>query len=288
MRHVKKDFLNPPVELKACTQKYKMIFLSENKEEVIINNDYQKAKKALEKLYHGKCAYCEISNKAGSYMRIDHYRPKSLYPWLAVEWSNLVYSCEICNTKKGNQFPLPEGIARVITGEPGSEECLANSQILLGETPLLLHPELDDPRQYLEFEIDGIIKEKSGSKIGQMTVRVCDLNRIDLRIARKTQIDRMLSRINETTTFIAKLINKFPEVYYRDEISWLSCYSETFHALQKLQEPGDQNTFTLLGYYMYEEFQHFIIDRLPAGDVRLIARKAFMLFKEGKLKTNTV
>ncbi|HLP45010.1 MAG TPA: retron system putative HNH endonuclease [Candidatus Kapabacteria bacterium] len=288
MRRVEKDFQKPPVELKACVQKYKMIFLAENKDEALKSNYYQNARKALEELYHGKCAYCEISNKTGSYMRIDHYRPKSLYPWLAVEWSNLVYSCEICNTKKGNQFPLPEGISRVIKGEPGSAESLANSRVLLDENPLLLHPELNDPRQHLEFQIDGIIKGKNGSKIGETTIKVCDLNRIDLRIARKTQIDRILSRINEITEFIAVLIMKSPEVYYRDEIFWLSFYSKTFHALRKLQEPKDQNAFTLLGFYMYEEFPYFIIGRLPENDMRLIVRKAFMLFKEGKLEVNTL
>jgi uncharacterized protein (TIGR02646 family) len=166
MRRVKKDFHRPPPELKTCAREYKKIFLDGNEDEALTRKCYKTAGKALEKLYHGKCAYCEIYIEAVSYTRIDHYRPKSIYKWLAVEWSNLVPSCERCNTRKGIKFPLPRGKSRVTKGEPESEENHANSKVLLDEDPLLLHPELDDPRRHLEFETDGSIKEKNDSARG--------------------------------------------------------------------------------------------------------------------------
>jgi len=287
MRRVEKDFHKPPPELKTCAQEYKKIFLDGNEDEAVQSKCYKKAGEALGKLYHGKCAYCEISIGPGSYMRIDHYRPKSIYKWLAVEWSNLVSSCEVCSTKKRDQFPLPEGVPMATKGEPESEDSPANSKVLLDENPLLLHPELDEPRRHLEFETNGSIKEKNGSKKGKTTIKVCCLNRDNLRRERKLQIDGILNNVRFFTKKISRIIDKNPDVYYQDELFWLSLYAKTFLELHKLQEPGDQRAFTLLGFYMYEDFEYFIIRRLQVDEnARIFVRKAFVLFKEGKLQAN--
>ena len=61
-------------------------------------------KSALEKLFHGKCAYCETKYEANQPVDIEHYRPKSAYMvdgkltkpgywWLAADWTNLLPSC---------------------------------------------------------------------------------------------------------------------------------------------------------------------------------------------------
>lgn len=285
MRRVEKDFHKPPPELKTCARKYKKIFLDGNEDEAVQSKCYKKAGEALGKLYHGKCAYCEISIGAGAYTRIDHYRPKSIYKWLAVEWSNLVPSCEVCNTKKKDHFPLPEGVPMATKGEPESEDSPANSKVLLDENPLLLHPELDEPRHHLEFETNGRIKGKDGSSRGKKTIEVCNLNRDDLLRERKSQIDGILGSIQFFSETIIVIKEKKPEVYYRDEVFWLCLYSKSFRELRKLQEPGDQRAFTLLGLCMYEKFEYFIIRGLPENEaMRDIVRKAFMLFKEGKLE----
>ena len=286
MRYVKKDFKNPPEELKAVSQKYKSMFCDGKENKVIKSNCYKKAKKALEKLYHGKCAYCETSIGAGFYMRIDHYRPKSIYRWLVFEWSNLVSSCEICNTKKGNQFPLPKGIPMVTRGEPESEESLANSKTLLAERPLLLHPELDYPEQHLEFRNDGNLKEKNNSAKGKTTIRVCDLNRDILRRERKSQIDGILYSVQNITLSIINILEEFPQLCHNDKaiLSLLSFYYETFDKLQKMKNPENVHVFSFLGLQMYEKFEYFIISGLTDNkDIRTIAGNAFRFFKEGKL-----
>src|SRR5260370_33252662 len=57
--------------------------------------------KALDDLFHGKCAYCESSYRAVDARNVEHFRPKGSfgknptqpgYWWLAAVWSNLLPS----------------------------------------------------------------------------------------------------------------------------------------------------------------------------------------------------
>lgn len=74
------------------------------------------AKDRLKKVSHGKCWYCEARQERSD-NAVDHYRPKSLYPWLAFKLSNFRYACTFCNSVrknpatgeasgKGDHFPL--------------------------------------------------------------------------------------------------------------------------------------------------------------------------------------
>jgi uncharacterized protein (TIGR02646 family) len=65
--------------------------------------------RALNELFHGKCAYCESSIKAVQPTDIEHFRPKGRvadcpghpgYWWLAASWSNLLASCIDCNRQR--------------------------------------------------------------------------------------------------------------------------------------------------------------------------------------------
>jgi len=46
--------------------------------------------------------YCD-SNEASD---VDHYRPKAVFPELAMTWENFLWSCGLCNRAKGDDFPL--------------------------------------------------------------------------------------------------------------------------------------------------------------------------------------
>lgn len=74
-------------------------------------------KAELDKLFHGKCAYCERFFASGAPVDVEHYRPKGGvegdtthrgYWWLAMEWSNLLPSCIDCNRRRGQRTPRPE------------------------------------------------------------------------------------------------------------------------------------------------------------------------------------
>jgi len=36
---------------------------------------------------------------------VEHYRPKSVFPKLALVWENLLWACPNCNRFKGDRFP---------------------------------------------------------------------------------------------------------------------------------------------------------------------------------------
>lgn len=57
--------------------------------------------KAL-KIYGGKCACCGRSAKDGLKMHVDHIKPRSKYPELALKITNLQILCEECNIAKSN------------------------------------------------------------------------------------------------------------------------------------------------------------------------------------------
>jgi uncharacterized protein (TIGR02646 family) len=47
------------------------------------------------------CMFCD-SNEATD---VEHYRPKAVYPKLALTWDNLLWGCANCNRHKGDHFP---------------------------------------------------------------------------------------------------------------------------------------------------------------------------------------
>ena len=57
---------------------------------------------ALCDMYSGCCAYCESSLNITSSPRIDHFRPRNVFPQLTFEYNNLNYSCEMCNRNKSD------------------------------------------------------------------------------------------------------------------------------------------------------------------------------------------
>ena len=49
-----------------------------------------------------KCAHCGVGRRGWHKLHVDHIKPRSLYPELALEESNLQVLCERCNQAKSN------------------------------------------------------------------------------------------------------------------------------------------------------------------------------------------
>lgn len=62
---------------------------------------YRKFAAPLEERVGPYCAYCEMRLNEG--IKLDHVRPKSVDPHLALDWLNLLPSCVFCNSIKGSQ-----------------------------------------------------------------------------------------------------------------------------------------------------------------------------------------
>jgi uncharacterized protein (TIGR02646 family) len=153
--------------------------------------------------YKNKCAYCERICKAD----VEHYRPKKSvtgevhdgYYWLCYEWSNLIPSCITCNREgaKHNLFPI-KGIrvttpSFLVNGELDLDKFKSSSKPLIDELPYLIHPEVDIPEKFFEFEIDSgnkgirIIGIDTDGR-GKATIEICKLNRQELKLDRKVNV----------------------------------------------------------------------------------------------------
>ena len=103
---------------------------------------------------------------------VEHYRPKSIYWWLAYVYDNYLASCQICNRSvKSNNFefdgprmPAPP-IAATTTNAQIAEldptvipDPLVASQVVAfeaahrAEKPLSINPYIDDPARYFAWE----------------------------------------------------------------------------------------------------------------------------------------
>lgn len=51
--------------------------------------------------YGSTCMKCRIGKIDGAIIQVDHIRPRSLFPRLALEFDNLQVLCKECNSAKG-------------------------------------------------------------------------------------------------------------------------------------------------------------------------------------------
>ncbi len=288
MIQVKKDYDNPPAALnsKGCQNQLKKALI-EKDQHIFSSHCYRDATyEALKSdIYHRKCGYCESDTTAGAALQVDHYRPKKRiqedqthtgYYWLGYEWSNLILVCSTCNSKKSNQFPLESSGKRVRQapldnhGELDRNASRADSSALLGEKPLLLNPEIDNPELHLVFLPNGEIRSRTEQ--GQKTKEICDLNRADLVIARKTIVDNFLAEIREDLNdFKNQRIDKKTLQHSLKKIM-----TRIFKSLSPTQP------YSRLGWFMFHKFEVFFVKPLESKQQQVL-KKAFQLFKEGKL-----
>lgn len=179
---------------------------------------------ALETVFNGKCAYCEYRYDAGAPCDVEHYRPKGGievdgtlkepgYYWLAADWMNLLPSCADCNRKRYHEFPDDEPEARGKANmfplvdpakrakRPGREKY---------EERVLLHPYLDEPRDYLTFVEKGVIQaltEPDGKpKLkGLTSIRVYGLDRPNLSKAREDVWIRISGMVRRARRDLARV-----------------------------------------------------------------------------------
>ena len=150
-------------------------------------------KNALIEAQHGKCCFCE--RKTGKDGDVEHFRPKAGcrqipngpllrpgYYWLAYDWDNLLLSCSACNQRhKRNLFPLATP----------DQRANFHAEDITQETPLFLHPALQDPEQHIGFrkEIPFAI---NGSPTGKATIEALSLDRELLNEVRRDRLAELI------------------------------------------------------------------------------------------------
>ncbi|MGL4551126.1 MAG: hypothetical protein ACRC33_08060 [Gemmataceae bacterium] len=142
-------------------------------------------------MQHGKCAFCESNVDHIAYGDVEHYRPKAGYVqrpggplkrpgyfWLAYEWENLLFSCQLCNQRfKQNHFPLRNNRRRI----------RSHRSSVASEEPIFIDPAAEDPERHISFR-DEVAHPVNGRARGRATIDALGLNRDRLREYRKAFI----------------------------------------------------------------------------------------------------
>ncbi|MBN8678088.1 MAG: hypothetical protein J0M29_07665 [Chitinophagales bacterium] len=190
------DSEHPENKSSAARKELEGLFDSGEVEFEFISKIYghKSVKAALIEAQHGKCCFCESKITAISFGDVEHYRPKAAlqlddrlklqypgYYWLAYDFDNLFYCCQICNqTFKRNYFPLEDEEFRVKTHHLTHK--------LGEEKPLIVNPGPDEPEVHIFFnrEIPVAIDEK-----GKQTIKRTGLDRSSLNKRRLNYLEML-------------------------------------------------------------------------------------------------
>lgn len=174
-----------------------------------------------------KCAYCEAPLKVVAYGDVEHYRPKSIYWWLAYNYENYLASCTLCNQAfKKDHFPLFNDrnklkspaitktiadikinfLAPKINCDPLSEkEGMSYADFLAAhkkERALLVNPYYDNPEKIFSYTADENLQEveifvlktvKDSDEIQKAVVENYGLNRLELKQLRYEWYDSYIT-----------------------------------------------------------------------------------------------
>lgn len=170
---------------------------------------WTETKPALEKLFNGKCAYCETRIGALTLAEVNKFRPTSgslnlqgkfdpdHYWWLAYEWFNLYLCCALCARNKASKFPLVGHRVKVPKGARAKLGASWFPKDLLSEKPLLLDPcERDfDPDKHLLFDFEtGHVAGRT--ERGNVTIETFEFNRPNLIEGRKRVLQNVVSWVD--------------------------------------------------------------------------------------------
>ena len=164
-------------------------FIKENK----YNSRYKMAdiKNHLSAIYRSKCAFCEQKIEQWD---VEHFRPKSIYYWLAYSWDNLLLACPTCNGHKNDHF---EVLAHKVEYHEEALEDIHSLADLYNEQEQnqLIHPEKETVEEDLFFEKNGEVYSDNGR--AQQTIAICKLNRSFLKDERKKLFDDVQNKIKD-------------------------------------------------------------------------------------------
>lgn len=154
---------------------------------------HKTVKAALTKTQHDKCCFCESKVTHISYGDVEHFRPKAGvrqrsgaplerpgYYWLAYEWSNLFFSCQLCNQRyKESLFPLIKQ----------GDRAKSHNDVINLEKPLFINP-TEDVEKFISFRSE-VIFAIDGKPRGKATIKALGLDRDELNDMRKDCYDKL-------------------------------------------------------------------------------------------------
>ncbi|MDJ0836734.1 MAG: HNH endonuclease [Acidobacteriota bacterium] len=289
MIKVKRDYRKEPAVLIEVNRKENATGRLADKGNHPFSTSIYRAPEVFEKLiaaYHGKCAYCEGTSTAQAAMQVEHYRPKKEvaddkahpgYYWLAYEWSNLIPACAKCNRAKAGKFPI-QG-TRLSTHPEDRKDWRVDASCLLLEAPLLLHPEVDDPAEYLAWSPYGLLKARKGNARGETTITICKLNRDPLvkdRLERANWYRESLQKA--ATCALEDMAQLKTEKEKQQCLAWYDKWLfSIFEAL--IHDGAPSRPYSAFFSYLYRRFAKTVLPEIPEGTGREIVRESFSRFQ---------
>lgn len=123
----------------------------------------------------GHCMWCSSSESS----QVEHYRPKAVYPALALSWDNYLWACGVCNSVyKGDRFPT--GAEQLL--DPGAESIW--DYFFIDDTGLLT-PVFDRATQQLH-------------RRAVSTRDLIRLNREDVHARRRSRMRELRQQVEDT------------------------------------------------------------------------------------------
>lgn len=201
-----------------------------------------KYRKYLRKTFNYSCAYCTVTEAEvlAATFNIDHFRPKSLFPQLECDCTNLRYACPRCNTYKSDRW-IPKGMGC-------HRDCVScKTHICTTNIPRFIDVRIEDPSDYL-YEKDDYICAYNGSKVAEYTIRSLRLNRVQLVRLRHNrrfmenwakELEDLLSGAKLRMEEIEKRMQAFSTTYSSDKDTTLYNISVTLFELLKAEEENN-------------------------------------------------
>jgi len=134
-----------------------------------------KQKEIIAAMSYRKCVYCEGAINAPRAAHVEHFKPKSLFPALAYEWTNYFLGCPGCNGAKSDKWPERGGYIR---------------------------PDRGDPSRHFLFLEDGSVKAVKKRSAPERMVADFDLSRTWLADERRQNIEKMIELLNEAARLL--------------------------------------------------------------------------------------
>lgn len=214
-----------PAGLRGIKRKEKELLLLKGKRDATLVFDsalWKPAKKQLKKETHNKCAYCEANTAVVAHGDVEHFRPKTIYWWLAYSYENYLFSCQICNQiYKSDNFPISGVLLPAPVFDPQADDNALN--LLAGslapdpfqvndglpaaqflqqmnlEKALLVNPYFFDPADFFKWEEDEVLKEvrlgpldntPETISVAQAAIDFLGINREELRNLRWKEYEK--------------------------------------------------------------------------------------------------
>lgn len=142
---------------------------------------YQELIAGLANLQGSRCAYCEAPlEQERRRPHVDHFRQRRVAKHLTFDWWNLFWSCsnaDCCAKHKDD----PRSSYRA---------------------ELILKPDLDDPRRFLQFGDDGSVSSRSDLSFhdqerAEVTIEAFNLNEEGLRLRRQNFVRAAIQAVEE-------------------------------------------------------------------------------------------